>query len=292
VALLAAVTSVALAGVCRGDLASRYAAGKLHANRLQSSIQADTTRILGYEGTLSSLTVRLGAIQRSLTIQQRLLAELQTELSRAQQRLVALQLQYRDDRRLLASELLADYESPPPSLVEVIVDSHGFEDLLTQINDLRTVARANAHMVALVARARLAVAAQARRLAQVEARRRQSTAAVLAERDQVAQLRLSIVERELSLARDRAAMRSQLGSLRMALAQKASTLERQAAAAAAQASSSAGGSPPRGGCVNAPFVATEAPTVSFPLRVPTTRSARNRSSPRAWMRLAKPCSNI
>lgn len=244
-----------------GDLASRYAAGRQHASQLQSAIQADTTRILGFEGTLSSLQARLGAIERSLAIQQRLLAQSQSELSGARRRLTALEAQYASDRQVLASQLLADYESPPPTLVDVIVDSHGFADLLSQLNDLRTIARANARMILAVGNARLAVAAQARRLAVVDARRRQTTAAVLAERDDIAQLRLSITERELSYAHDRAAKRSELTSLRNTLASQAAALERQAAAAAAaaaaQASSAAAtASPPTGGgCINTPFVA-------------------------------------
>ncbi len=252
--MLGALAAVGTAGVSHGDLASRYAAGQQQAAQLQSAIQADTTKIQGFEGTLSSLQARLGAIEQSLAIQQRLLAEVQRALGRARQQLAALQVQYANDRGLLASQLLADYESPPPTIVQVIVDSRGFEDLLTQVNDLRTIARANARIVRLVFNARLAVAAQARRLAQVEARRRQSTAAVLAERDQVAQLRLSIVDRELSYAHDRAGKRGQLVSLQRTLALQAAALDRQAAAAA-RASSVAGAAPPRSGCINSAFVA-------------------------------------
>ena len=256
--MIGTVVAIGSAGVSDGDLASRYTAGRQHASQLQSAIQADTTQILGFEGTLSSLQARLGAIQRSLAIQQRLLAQSQSELARARQQLVALEAQYASDRRLLASQLLADYESPPPTLVDVIVDSHGFEDLLSRLRNLRAIASANARATRIVGEARLAVAAQARRLAQVEARRQQTTAAVLAERDEVTQLQLSITERELSYAHDRAAKRGELEALRKTLAAQAGALERQAvaaAAAAARASSAASPSPPAGGCVNTPFVA-------------------------------------
>jgi hypothetical protein len=103
-----------------------------------------------------------------------------------------------------------------------------------------------------VDQARLAVAAQARRLTRVEAQHQRATAAVLVERDEVVQLRLSIVDRELQYSRARARDMAALNSLRATLAREAATLEQQAAAA--QTSAFANGSPPPGGCINTPFV--------------------------------------
>jgi hypothetical protein len=99
---------------------------------------------------------------------------------------------------------------------------------------------------------RLAVAAQTRRLARIQARRKRATAAVLVERDEIAQLRLSIVNRELAVSRDRSRKSGQLSTLRHQLAREAATLEQQALRA--QAASFATGAPPAGGCVNTPFV--------------------------------------
>jgi hypothetical protein len=53
--VLAVVTIVTSAGVSRGDLASRYSAGRQRANELNSAIHADSTKIQGFEGTISSL---------------------------------------------------------------------------------------------------------------------------------------------------------------------------------------------------------------------------------------------
>jgi hypothetical protein len=105
-----------------------------------------------------------------------------------------------------------------------------------------------------VNRARLSVAAQARRLAATEARRRRATAAVLAERDDIAQLRLSIVNRKLATARDRSAKRRRLIALQRTLARESAALEREAAraAAAGNALADTGGAP--AGCINTPYV--------------------------------------
>lgn len=240
------------AGVSHGDLARRYAAGQNKAGELQSQINADSTKIQGYEGTISSLQGRLDVVQHSLAIQEGLLAQVRIQLSSARRRLSQLETQYATDRRTLASQLLADYESPPPTLVDAIVSAQGFQDLLNKVSDLRTIARANQRITRLTNSARLAVDAQARRLALDESRRQRTTASVLVERDQIAQLKLSIVDRELATAHDRATKRSQLGSLQKTLSHEAAVLE--AEAARAQATAFRTGAPPPGGCINTPFV--------------------------------------
>ncbi len=239
-------------GTSRGDLAGRYAAHQAQAGRLQSTIQSDTSAIQGFEGTIDSLQARLAIVQRSLAVQESLLEHVRSELVRARSQLHELEARYATDRRRLASQLVADYEAPPPTLVDVVVTSHGFQDLLNQVHDLHSIAESNSRAIVEVNRARVAVAAQARRLAAVEVRRRRSTAAVLDERDEIAQLRLSIVDREIATAHDRASAQRRLSSLQQTLSRESATLEREAAAAAATGGAPV--APPPGGCVNAAFV--------------------------------------
>jgi hypothetical protein len=75
---------------------------------------------------------------------------------------------------------------------------------------------------------------------------------VLVEQDEVAQLKLAIVGRELAVSRDRTNKSSQLRSLRRVLAREAATLQQQATAA--QVAAFATGGAPVGGCTNTPFI--------------------------------------
>jgi hypothetical protein len=170
--------------------------------------------------------------------------------------------QYAHDRQVLAAELMAEYESPPPTVVGVIVNAHGFEELLSGLSNLRAIERQNAHITAVVSQQRVAVAAQTRRLAIDQARRQRAAAAVLVERDQVAQLRLSIVNRELAASRARASKAGELEVLRRRLVHESAVLE--ARAAAAQAASSGGAAPVPAGCVNTAFVPHSGPYGFFP----------------------------
>jgi hypothetical protein len=259
--VLAVVTIVTSAGVSRGDLASRYSSGKQRAGSLRSAIQADSTKIRGFEGTISSLQSRLNAVQQSLDIQEQQLNQVTVDLSAAQRRLVQLQQQLTTDRRILAAQLIADYESPRPDLITVIVESRGWNQLVNKVSNLKAIATANSRTMRLVVTTRTAVAAQARRLARIKVRRQQTTTAVRVERDNIAQLRLAIVDRELRYARDRSAKRSQLTSIQKTLTREATILDRQAAVARA---ASLPVLPPPGGCVNTPFVAHGGSTGFFP----------------------------
>ncbi len=83
----------------------------------------------------------------------------------------------------------------------------------------------------LVITTRAAVEAEARGLARIKVRREQTTAAVRVERDNIAQLRLSIVDRELRVAHDRSAKRTQLTKLQKTLTHEAKVLDAEAAPA-------------------------------------------------------------
>ena len=235
------------------DLAGRVAAGQQRAGQLRSRIAQENTRIAGYEGTLSDLRARLGAINRSLTVQETALSQVRIDLTTARNRLRLLEGDLDRDRRILAAELVAQYETPPPSVIGVIVNAHGFDELLNGLGYLRAIERRNLAATRVVSQLRGQVVAQAKLLGRQESRRARATAAVLTERDQVAQLKLSIVRRELPIARARSQDVSRLVALRAVLARQAAELDRQAAAAQGAALSGGIAAAPAG-CVNTAFV--------------------------------------
>jgi peptidoglycan hydrolase CwlO-like protein len=226
-ALLALLVAAALlggAGVSLGDLTSRE-------RSLQQAIGSDSGQIAAYRGRLDDLRMRLAGIQRSLAIQQALLGRIQGQLSAARSRLASLEAQFARDRQVLARQLVAQYESPPPDLVSAVLESHGFTDLLERVDQMRRIADQNATEIKLVARDKRQVAAETARLAAAEVRQRRVTAAVLVERDQVVSLQLAVLARERVAVRDRARKQAQLRRVRHQLAVL------QARAAAAQTAS-------------------------------------------------------
>ena len=251
--LPAAAIFGAVSASSSADLNSRYQAGQQRSSQLRATIHNETGEIDDYEGTIGQLQSRLSALEHSVAIQEQLLNSVSVQLTTAQRRLVQLRAKYAGDLVVLGNELRAAYETPPPTLVGVVVNSAGFDQLLNGISDLTAIERRNTRTAEAVRAAREAVKAQTIKLAQVQARRRRSTAAVVSERDSVATLKESIVAKELKVARARNRDTSRLSALQKTLVHEEHVLDERAAAA--DTLSSGGGVAPASGCVNTPFVA-------------------------------------
>ena len=110
---------LASAPASRGDLSSRQ-------RSLEQGISSDSGAIGAYQGRLQDLQGRLVQIERSLAIQQALLARIEDELAAARARLAALRAEFARDRQLLAAQLVSQYESPAPDLVDAVLESRGW----------------------------------------------------------------------------------------------------------------------------------------------------------------------
>ena len=239
-AMLALFTALlASAPAALADLGSRERA-------LRLGIGQDTGQIGAYQGRLRDLRSRLTSIKSSLAIQQALLTRSQGELQSARVRLASVRAELADDREVLASQLVSQYETPSPDLVGAVLESRGFSDLLDRVDQMRRVARQNANVLRHVAAAEVRVRAQTVQLAQAVARRQRVAAAVAVERDQVAGLRLAVLERQHATAGDRARKQAELGHVKHQLAIL------QAQAATQQRASFAGGGPSGGPSGSAP----------------------------------------
>jgi peptidoglycan hydrolase CwlO-like protein len=228
VAVPGTLVVLSFAPASSGDLGPRV-------RSLQQSIASDNSRINAYQGRLSDLRTRLAGIENSLAIQRALLTRIEAELAVARTRLVLLREDLVRDRSKLMAQLVAQYESPPPDLVDAVLESHGFADLLERIHQMKLIAKHNTDVVRLVARIRAEVTVQASRLRVAQARQKRVLAAVLVERDQVASLQLAVLKRVRVASRDRARKQAELRAVEHRLA-----VLQARAAAAQQASFSAG----------------------------------------------------
>jgi peptidoglycan hydrolase CwlO-like protein len=212
-ALGAAVLGPVAAGSSSGSLESRIAASEAREGELHAGIGADRNQIAGFQGSIDDLQTRLDALETSLDTERDLLASLRSQLHGARARLASLQVQLGQDRHVLVAQLIASYESPPPDIVTVVLQAHGFADLLERIDDLRAISRENAGATVHVAEEQKAVTVQAAQLATLEASHARETSAVLVQRDEVAQLRLALVSRQLAYIRARDRKSAELAPL-------------------------------------------------------------------------------
>ena len=102
----------------------------------------------------------------------------------------------------------------PPDLVDVVLDSTGFSDLLERLSFARRIRIREQQILAAAIQARDRVAAQAVRLGDLEGRQQNVTARVLAERDQVDAVKETLLNQQISVIRTRDRHVSQLTTAR------------------------------------------------------------------------------
>jgi peptidoglycan hydrolase CwlO-like protein len=203
----------AASGSTPGALEGKISAAQAREGEVRSGIRADSHQISGFEGSIEDLQTRLTALESSLTVERNLLSSIRSQLSVARTRLAALQVQLVHDRKVLVAQVVASYEAPPPDIATVVLEAHGFAELIERVNDLRAVSRENASATTRVAEAQKAVTAQAKRLAALEVTHTSETHAVLVQRDEVAQLRLALVKRQLAVVSARSDKSAELEGL-------------------------------------------------------------------------------
>ena len=201
VLLAATVTAPAVAGQSQGELERGISASGSHESELRAGIAADSHKIDGFQGSIDDLHARLSALETSLAYEQGLLARLRSQLHRRARTSPRSSVELAHDRQVLVAQVVAAYESPPPSIVTVILEAHGFGDLIERVDEMRAIGQQNANATQDVIKTRAAVTKETQRLAVLTASHQRETTAVLIQRDEVARLHLALVDRPARLHR-------------------------------------------------------------------------------------------
>jgi septal ring factor EnvC (AmiA/AmiB activator) len=234
IATICALLASNLVPPSSGDLQSQIDASRASASSLRSAIAAETARIQQTAGGLQDAERRLTAVQAELSAREAQLRRVQNALVAARDHLVRLENRLRLSSRALAANLVAEYEGSQPDLVSVILESHGFRDLLERVSFLRRIGHQDAQIVGGTRTARTAVFHQTKSLQALEQRDRTLTDQVLAQRNQVAALRAALLNRQIAQLEARSAdsvKLHQLNSRLQSLEGKAAAEARRAAAA-------------------------------------------------------------
>jgi len=198
---------------------------------LRAQISAETRRIAATSGGLADARARLGRIQTDLDNRIAALRRTQDALLASRARLISLENRLHLATGALAANLLAGYEGVQPNLMSVVLDAHGFGDLLEQVGFMARVAHQDARIVGLTRAARTAVRSEADRLGGLEVSDRRLAQAVLARRNNAAGLQDALLRAQLR----QLAARSQTTARYRAVSGHLTSLEHKAAAAAAAA---------------------------------------------------------
>ena len=228
-------------GSSSGDLSSQIDANKSAAAALRSEIASESARIRTTTGGLNEARTRLAGLQRDLDAREDQLRSVQTALVAARDRLVYLENRMHQATQALSANLVAEYEGSRPDLVSVILDSHGFSDLLEQVSFMQRIGRQDAQIVSDTRTARADVSREANRLVTLEQRDRVLTGQILAQRNHVAALQAALETQQLSALGARSRASSKLSDVNGRLHTLEAKLAAQAAAAARAAATQSSG---------------------------------------------------
>jgi peptidoglycan hydrolase CwlO-like protein len=230
-ALAAVLLGSVLTARSAGDLQSQISATRSAAGSLQSAIAADSARIRTTTNGLQDARARLASVQAELNTRVARLTAVQGSLLAARDHLVDLENRLHEASIALSANLVANYEGGQPDLVTVILQSHGFSDLLEQVSFLKRIAHQDTNIVSVTRTARAEIARQATALAALESRDRTLADQVLAQRSQVAALQAALLNRQIA----ELGARSNTASKLQALNSRLRSLEARAAAQAVRA---------------------------------------------------------
>jgi peptidoglycan hydrolase CwlO-like protein len=228
-------------GSSSGDLRSQIDANKSAAAALRTEIARDSARISATTGGLNEARARLAALQHDLDAREDQLRSVQTALVAARDRLVYLENRMHQATQALAANLVAEYEGSRPDLVSVILDAHGFSDLLEQVSFMQRVGKQDAQIVSNTRTARAEVSREANRLVTLEQRDRVLTGQILAQRNHVAALQAALQAQQLSALGARSRASSKLSDVNGRLHTLEAKLAAEAAAAARAAATQSSG---------------------------------------------------
>ncbi|MDX8151474.1 transglycosylase family protein [Patulibacter brassicae] len=234
--------------------------------RTTSGLRSEIDRARGREQQLSSTVARLEALEgtaaKAVAAAQGRLADVRAQSTAAQSRLartegdlratrahlVRLRRRLSEGREILAEVLRARYAYEKPDLVEVVLSSRGFSDLVERLNFLKRVQQRDTLIVAGVRDARDQAVGDERRLDRLRTDQQREARRVAAQRDAIESMTAGLEQRRAALASARDARRAALSNTRAGrrrAERSLSRLEAQQRAAARQyttpAASSGGG---------------------------------------------------
>jgi septal ring factor EnvC (AmiA/AmiB activator) len=206
---------------------------------LGAQIELVQSREASVRAALNADHARLSAARAAFGRERALVAALRARLDRA--------------RMILARQLVSAYEGGQPDIVSVVLEAHGFNQLLEQLSFLRSAERQQQNLISVTRAAKRRADAAANRLLRLEAADRTIAAATALQARALAGMNGLLDSRQAALADARGAQVTALGAaqarggqLQAAISQVEAAQAAAARAAAVAAPVGSGGGPALG----------------------------------------------
>ncbi|MFZ0975760.1 MAG: hypothetical protein WAN22_26275, partial [Solirubrobacteraceae bacterium] len=231
---LAAIPISSAADPSLGTLHSQLGAVQAHEQSLSASISSLSSLISSLSSQIALVESREAAVRADLGRDRAKLASVQAALARERKLLALLKARLARARMLLGRQLLSNYEQAKPSLVSVVLESNGFNDLLDKITYLRDAQQQQQAIIQVTKQAKARANAAAARLASLEASVRQITIETGQRVQALAGMNVLLHSKQSALAQARSAQQGALAASQAkgaALQSEISKVEAEQAAA-------------------------------------------------------------
>ncbi len=240
---LAALPAGSSADPSLGQLQSQLSNQHSTQQHLQNSLGGLSKLVSSLDSQISLVQNREAAVESELANDRSELAAAQAALKRERTLLALLRARLARARTALSKQLVSSYESDQPDLVDVVLEAHGFNDLLERITFLKSAEHQQAGIIRITRLAKARADAAAKRLAALEAKDRQITADEALRARALAGMQSLLTSKQDALKQAQAVQQSALDSSRARGRQLQSSISRieaqQAAAAQAAAAQAA-----------------------------------------------------
>ena len=230
-----------------GTLQNELGQQQARQQHLQSSVSGLSQLIGSLSSQISLVQGREAEVQTQLAQDRANFASSQAALDREEQLLTVLRARLRRAQTRLARQLVSSYESDNPDLVSVVLESNGFEDLLSRITYLRDAEHQQQAIITVTRIAKQQADAAALRLARLEATQRQITANTAMHAAELAGMNSLLQSKRASLSQAQAVQEAALSATKSHASQLQSEITKiEAQQAAAQAAPYASAGPALG----------------------------------------------
>ncbi len=202
----------------KADLQHNITAKRAALDALQASIARDTAEIHSGSAGLLRAERRLAVTRSALAARQAELTSVENQLLTARDHLTAVENRLARSSSALERNLVATYEGYTPDVFSVVVESHGFNDLLNRIDFLHIAAQHDAAVVGDARAARIAVTREANSLGVLEARDQKLAAVVAGQNNEAQALEAALYSRHAAILTALANTAGQAGAVRAGLA--------------------------------------------------------------------------
>jgi septal ring factor EnvC (AmiA/AmiB activator) len=233
-----------------GSLSSQLS----HERARQQSLSASVGRLSKLIGSLNSqialVRSREAAVQAELNKDRAELAKLRGQLARERKVVAVLKGRLARARVILSRQLVSAYEGTTPDLISVVLDAHGFSDLLDELDFLGRAERQQQTTIAQTQQAKTMADVAEQQLSKLETAQIKITEEEAVRARALAGMNALLSSKEAALARAREAQRTALAASRARGAQlqtQISRLRAQQAAAERAAAATGFGAPSGGG---------------------------------------------